>query len=201
MTLAKDWTGNSVAYVTTNGFANNRQTDRAEHDYYATEPRAAELLLQLDNFDDIWECACGGGHMAEVFRKEGLLMQATDKYEQGYEYNGEGQIDFLEYDGVWHGDIITNPPYKYAGEFIKKAMGILDNGRKLALFLPIRYLSSKSRRAIFEEYPPYKVWVSSSRLACAMRGDFENMKGSAVDYAWFIWHKGYKGETKLGWFN
>lgn len=195
----KDWNGNSVASLKTNGFATNSHQSREAHDYYATEPKAAELLLALDDFSHVWECACGGGHMAEVLEKAEVLDLATDKYSYGY--NSNPPLDFLEYDGKWHGDIITNPPYKYAGEFIKKAMSLLDEGRKLALFLPIRYLSSKSRRAIFEKYPPYKVWVSSSRLTCAANGDFEHMSGGAVDYAWFIWHKGYEGETKLGWFN
>ena len=56
----KDWTGNSVAFITTAGFANNRIYDRQEHDYYATEPKATELLLTLDTFSNVWECACGG---------------------------------------------------------------------------------------------------------------------------------------------
>lgn len=196
----KDWTGNSVAYMKTNGWQHDSIQERDVHDYYATQPKAAEFLLQLDDFDNIWECACGGGHLAEVFKKEGKLAKATDKYDQGYSFNG-GLIDFLTYEGEWDGDIITNPPYKYAGQFIERGMSILKDGRKLALFLPIRYLSSKSRRAIFEKYPPHKVWVSSSRLICAANGEFEKIKGSAIDYAWFIWHKGYAGETKLGWFN
>ena len=53
----KDWTGNSVAYRVTAG---HDAGNRTEHDYYATDPRAAEFLLQLDTFSDIWECACGG---------------------------------------------------------------------------------------------------------------------------------------------
>lgn len=199
--MSKDWTGNAVAYTKTNGFANDSIQKRDEHDYYATEPKAGELLLSLDSFSDIWECAAGGGHLAEVFRQHNLLSRATDKYDQGYMFNSTELVDFLEYDGTWSGDIVTNPPYKYAGQFIEKAMSILEDGRKLALFLPIRYLASKSRRAIFEKYPPYKVWVSSSRLVCAVGGDFASTKGSAVDYAWFIWHKGYDRETRLGWFN
>lgn len=203
MTSTKDWTGNSVAFMKTAGWQQRSQQEREIHDYYATEPKAAEFLLQLDDFDDIWECACGGGHLAEVFLRGGKLAMATDKYDQGYSFEADGLVDFLEYEGEWGGDIVTNPPYKYAGQFIEKAMSILEDGHKLALFLPIRYLASRARKAIFTKYPPYKVWVASSRLLCAINGDFESTKGkgSAVDYAWFIWHKGYKGETKLGWFN
>jgi len=37
---------------------------------------------------------------------------------------------------------------------------------------------------------------------CAKNGDFDGMRaggGSAVAYAWFIWEKGYQGETIIGW--
>lgn len=198
MTSSKDWSGNSVAYVTTAGFANNRKGDREQHDYYATEPLATKFLLSLDTFSNVWECASGGGHMCDVLKEAEVLAKASDKYPQRDDIE---ELDFLTEGNEWDGDIITNPPYKYAGDFIKKALERIPDGRKVAMFLPIRYLSSKSRRKIFEEYPPYKVWVSSSRLKCAMNGDFENMTGSAVDYCWIIWHKGYQGETKLGWFN
>lgn len=197
--MGKDWQGNQVAYVVTNGFANNNKHERPEDDYYATEPKATELLLKLEDFDDVWEVACGGGHMAEVIRKTGKLARASDKFWRGYE---PAEVrDFLEYHWGWDGDIITNPPYKYANQFIENAMLNLKDGRKLALFLPIRYTEGKARKLLFEKYPPKKIWVSSGRLKCAINGEFENMKGSAVSYAWFIWQKGYKGESKIGWFN
>lgn len=199
----KDWTGNSVAYMKVSGFSNGALQKREEHDYYATDPKAGEMLLELDSFSKIWECAVGGGHLAEGLARHGEVAKMSDLYPHDcmdllVEWE---QIDFLEFDGEWDGDIITNPPYKFAGEFIEKAMEILKPERKLALWLPIRYLASKGRRKIFEKYPPFKVWVSSSRLICAPNGMFDQIKGSAVDYAWFIWHKGYEGETKLGWFN
>lgn len=50
-------------------------------------------------------------------------------------------------------------------------------------------------------YPPIRVWVSSSRLKCAMNGDFDKYGSSAAAYAWFVWEKGYKGETTVKWFN
>lgn len=197
--IGKDWTGNQVAYVVTNGFANNNKHEREQDDYYATEPKATELLLKLDTFENVWEVACGGGHMADVLLNNGILGRASDKYFRGYE---PAEVrDFLDYHWGWDGDIITNPPYKYANQFIENALSNLKDGRKLALFLPIRYLEGKARKQLFAMYPPYKIWVSSGRLKCAIGGDFNNMKGSAVSYAWFVWHKGYEGETKLGWFN
>ena len=49
---------------------------------------------------------------------------------------------------------------------------------------------------------PKKIYVSSSRLRCAMNGDFEKYaKSNAVSYAWFIWEKGFQGDTVVRWFN
>ena len=58
----KDWIGNSH-------FRNcNLRSQNAEtHDYYATEPKATELLLDLETFNhEIWEPACGEGHISKV---------------------------------------------------------------------------------------------------------------------------------------
>lgn len=57
----KDWSGNSVSYMKTSGFQNGSLTERNERDYYATDPKAGKLLLTLDTFSNIWECAAGGG--------------------------------------------------------------------------------------------------------------------------------------------
>ena len=72
------------------------------------------------------------------------------------------------------------------------------------MFLKLQFLEGKARRALFEKYPPKCVYVASGRLLCAKNGDFEKMKsggGSAVAYAWFVWQKGYTGETVIRWIN
>lgn len=52
-----DWTGNEQFILS----GNNRRSDAEVNDYYATEPRAVELLLENEKFNHyIWECACGG---------------------------------------------------------------------------------------------------------------------------------------------
>lgn len=32
-------------------------------------------------------------------------------------------------------------------------------------------------------------------------GDFDSISSSAVAYAWYVWEKGYTGDTVLKWFN
>lgn len=196
----KDWTGNKVSYITTNGFANNRNYERENNDYYATEPKAIELLLELEDFSNlhVWECACGEGHLSKAMQKKGLTVYSSDIISRGF-----GNVyDFLSSENkVWKGHIITNPPYKYAKEFIEKSLNIVDNYCKIAMFLPIRYTEGKERKKLFQKYPPKVIYVSSSRLKCAINGNFDAMKGSATSYAWFIWEKGFNGETIIKWFN
>ena len=100
-----------------------------------------------------------------------------------------------------YGFIITNPPYKYALEFVQKALDSVQPGKKVAMFLKLQFLEGKSRKQFFLHNPPKVVYVSSSRLICAMNGEFEKYPSSAVAYAWFVWEKGFKGDPIIKWIN
>lgn len=198
----KDWTGNQKSIFVCNGASNHTEEERQTHDYYATEPRALELLLELETFSPIiWECACGEGHLSNVLLNKGYQVISSDLIDRGY---GRGGIDFLNCSRSFDGDIITNPPYKYTREFVEHALELVTEGHKVAMFLKLTFMESKARRELFEKYPPKIIYVSSSRLQCAKNGDFEKYGkgvGTAVAYAWYVWEKGYGGETIVRWFN
>lgn len=98
--------------------------------------------------------------------------------------------------------MITNPPYKFAQRFVEHALKITDANAKIAMFLRIQFLEGKARRKLFDTCPPKTIYVASSRLQCALNGDFEGFKASsAVCYAWFVWQKGYTGDTVVKWIN
>lgn len=83
--MAKDWTGNAKSIFTRNGASNHSEGDRQDQDYYATEPTAAEWLIKLEDLsEDIWECACGEGHLSKVFRSHGYNVKSTDLIDRGY---------------------------------------------------------------------------------------------------------------------
>lgn len=198
--MSKDWTGNSNSVYKTLGASNHTEEERQNEDYYATDPKAATLLLELETFsDNIWECACGEGHLSNVFINNGYNVKSTDLMDRGF---GETGVDFLNTNILWNGDIITNPPYKYGKEFIEKALQIIPDGCKVAMFLKLQFLEGKSRKKLFLTNPPKTIYVSSSRLFCAKNGDFTKMiEGSAVAYAWYIWEKGFNGTSQIKWFN
>lgn len=197
----KDWTGNNKSVYTRLGASNHAINNRVENDYYATEPKAAELLLDVEpELDNIWECACGEGHLSEVFKKANKLNIATDIIYRNYKC--DGIKDFLD-DRIenYSGDIVTNPPYKLAKDFILKALSIVGNGRKVCMFMKLTFLEGKERKKLFKKYPPKTVYVCSGRINCCRNGEFEKYKSTAIAYAWFVWEKGYKGETILNWIN
>lgn len=198
----KDWTGNSVSIWKTLGATNHCDEEREKNDYYATPPKAAELLLEIEELNKnvpIWECSAGENHLARVFREHGYKVRTSDIVKRT---ETTEQLDFLS-DGIteWDGNIITNPPYKYATEFVQKAIDIIKDGNKCIMFLKLQFMEGKQRRQLFDKYPPKTIWVSSSRLTCAKNGEFGGMNHGAVAYAWFVWEKGYSGKTKLKWFN
>ena len=48
--MTKDWTGNSRSAHAILGARNHAQNERESNDYYATEPKAVELLLKEETF-------------------------------------------------------------------------------------------------------------------------------------------------------
>ena len=195
----KDWTGNKKSAFTTNGASNHSERERESHDFYATDPKALELLLEKETFhQNIWECACGAGHLSEVLKQHGYHVFSTDVVHRGYE---DEVMDFLKCEEKWNGDIITNPPYKMAKEFVLKALEMISFGNRVCMFLKLTFLESSGRKELFDKYLPRFIYVSRGRMECAKNGEFGKSGQSAVAYAWYIWEKGYQGEPIVRWFN
>jgi len=191
--------GNRTSVHVTMGSNKYLKHEREKHDFYATDPKALEVFPLLNELVDVWECAVGEGHLAKVLKRNRKLARVSDIIDRGYP-NTE-VLDFLDYEGEWNGDIVTNPPFRLSNQFLEKAISVIEDGRKVCMFLPIRYLEGKARRELFDCYTPKTVYVSTGRLGCAKNGDFENYNSRAVAFAWFVWEKGYKGHTELTWFN
>lgn len=183
------------------GASSHTDKERQKEDYYATDPAAAEWLLKLVDLPKdkpIWECAAGEDYLANVFREHGYEVRSSDIVKR---LPTTEIYDFMQQDGEWDGSIVTNPPYNIASKFVEKTLQTATKGNYVCMFLKIQFLEGKERKNLFKRYPPKYVCVTSSRMSCAMNGDFEKYPSSAVAYAWFIWEKGYQGDTVLKWFN
>lgn len=190
---------NTRSTFATMGASNHVDHERQEDDFYATDPKAIDILLEVEKFNkNIWEPACGMGHLSEALKKHNYLVVSTDLIDRKYNMSG---VDFLNDIDSWSGDIITNPPFKHAVEFIKHAIDIIPVGNKVAMFLKILFLETDKRKQLFLDYPPKTVYILANRLCCAKDGDFVNNNTKAVGYAWYVWEKGFTGETTLKWVN
>lgn len=187
----------SANVYSTLGASNHATGERAQYDLYCTHPKAVEELLKLEKFSNcIWEPCDGLGHISDTLINRGYDVRRSDIITRN---RGIEQLDFLIYDGKeWQGDIITNPPYSCATDMVRKALSVVADGCKVAMWLRILFLESKHRQELFKAFPPKRIWVSSLRIPCSDRDG--NFRGSALGHAWYLWQKGYKGETIIDWF-
>lgn len=189
----REWNGNKKSVRVMNGDAHN--PDRAEADYYTTDPAAVEEFLNAYLCKDItgkrsitvWEPACGNGNISKVLEKHFTNVYSSDLYDRGY---GEPGRDFLK-TGLPGGTqlIITNPPYSLIDEFILHALDILpSNGAYIAL-LNINYLAGKKRwQTIYRHGYLKDVYVYTHRIHCYKNNE-PTGHSSPVNYAWFVFSK------------
>lgn len=181
------------------GASNHIDEERAVNDYYATNPIAIDYLLEKATLDhNIWECCCGGGSLSKRLIELGYNVKSTDLIDYGF---GEGGVDFLQCTSVFDGDILTNPPYKQAQEFVEHALELIPEGKKIFMFLKVQFLEGKKRRVLFDRKQLRRVYVLSGRMSCAKNGDFRNAHGSVIAYAWYEFQKGYNGQPIIEWIN
>lgn len=185
----------------------NPLAERQVDDFYATDPEALELFYKKFNEDGnemavkIWEPSCGMGHLSKVLENHGHDVMSTDLIYRGY---GQGGIDFLadfviDRDKLFKGDILTNPPFKLAEEFVETGMSRLQDGNRLFLFLKIQFLEGQKRKKLFKKYPLKFVYCHSSRQLCCKDAEFEKYTATTQFYAWYVWEKGFTGDAVIRW--
>jgi len=170
----RDWTANSRSTYATLGASNHSSYEREGRDFYATHPDTTRKLLEKERFSkNVWECACGRLDMSRVLEKYGYNVRSSDIEDRV----GNEVLDFLSCKEPWQGDIVTNPPYKYAQEFVEKALGLLQCGHKCAFLLRIQFLEGIKRRKLFDIAPPKK-------FMCSAKGHFAhgmaNLESSTI---------------------
>jgi hypothetical protein len=173
------------------------QTDpvnREANDFYPTHPGATKALLSVEQFDGpIWEPACGEGDITRVLEDAGYTVISSDLVDRSF---GDTRRDFLMEWQPQAPNVITNPPFKLASEFIEKALQLTTG--KVAMFLRLAFLEGVERGTLFPGQPLARVWVMSRRVPM-WRGEVRDEIGSLMAMAWFVWEHGYTGPPQLGW--
>jgi hypothetical protein len=172
---------------------------REEKDFYPTPPYATLKLLEKEIFNGmIYEPACGDGAISEVLKSHysDRAIFSTDLIDRGY---GERRdLDFLteDFTGSQIANIITNPPYNLAQEFIEKSLELVNS--KVAMLLKLNFLEGQKRHQLFKNTPLKSVYVFSKRLSFD-KGNEKGKGNGLLAYAWYVWEKGYKGKPEIDW--
>ena len=186
----------------------NPENGRVENDYYATNPKAVEMLLMNYPFyaATILEPCVGGGHIANAinnFFANQRVITGLDLVDRGYPNTIVQDFLTWETDRKFEG-IITNPPFSLAQEFIEKGMELLTDDGQMAMFLKIQFLEGAKRKEFFEKYPPKYIYVFRNRMATWNNGNEVDPNtgkrwATTMCHAWFIWEKGSKTEPIIRW--
>lgn len=171
---------------------------REKDDFYATPPAATRAFLDVEHFhDEVWEPACGDGAMSRVLQDRGYRVVSTDLVDRGC---GQHGVDFLMEWQRRAPNIVTNPPFKLASQFARKALELTTG--KVAMLLKVGFLEGVERADLFDKAPFARLWVYRRRQSFLKNGtDATNMngKGGMIAYGWFVWEHGYTGKPQVGW--
>lgn len=181
--------------------------ERAKNDFYATPFEATNAILRRVNLHgSILEPAAGQGHISKLLKERYPeseivstdLVAREDKFGVGI----QSGIDFLTHDyGRKFDNVITNPPFSLAQEFIEKALSVANE--KVVIFAKIQLLEGEKRREMFNKHPPKYVYVFTKRQSPLNNGSPVDESGkpwaTTMCFAWFVWEIGWYGEPRIRW--
>lgn len=212
--------GDKSSLMRMNSASNHSKTERQDLDLYVTPPRLVTELLDwciahpdicyLDGLQNFWEPAVGLRHISDAivdYMKPSLRLNGYPKvpFIKESDIIDRGQedieiIDFLKYDGPkenrW---IVTNPPYKFANDFYKKACESVTDGNWVWMFVKIQFLETSGRYEIFKQYRPHVILGCTRRVECGKDGVFASpiQEGGAAMYCWVGHHVGSKEDISV----
>lgn len=174
-------------------------------DLYETPAVAIEALLRAESLPmAIWEPACGPGSIVRSLRATGRHVVATDLVDYDCPDSQSG-IDFLMERSAppLVQAIVTNPPFKLAGEFVERGLELCP---RVIMLLRLAFLESQRRAPILDGGSLARVLVFKNRLPMMHRAgrgtQVAKTNSSAMAFAWFCWDRNHSGPatiSRLAW--
>lgn len=170
---------------------NKRISPKDSDDFFPTPSWAVDVLLNYEKFKgNIFEPACGTGNISKILKENKYEVISNDIIDRGY---GDFHGDYLSINTIYD-NVITNPPYNKANQFVLHALRFSRN--KVAMLLRLSFLEGAARYSeLYAKNPPSKVYVFSKRLTFMPETIKGNSGSGPTAYAWFVWDK--KRKSKL----
>lgn len=179
--------------------------ERDIHDWYVEPFECSRALFQTETFQGpIWDPACGFGRIVTQARSLGLEAYGSDIVSRS-EFC-EFTADFFDMGTVpTFTNIVTNPPFGRAEEFVRKSIELIPEGGKVGAILPIVWLAGfSSKRDWLPVSPLKKVYPISPRPSMPPgRVIAEGIRpgNGTKDFCWLVWQRGYTGQAEVEFLN
>jgi len=165
-------------------------------DFYQTPRWCTEKLLERENFSgSILEPCSGAGAISKMLEGKWFVVNSQDIRTDESVY-WEKWLDFF-LDNTNTDNIITNPPYFCAKDFIVKALSV--SNKKVAMLLKLCFLESVDRYEFFRNTPLKKVYVFCKRITMYPEWAEVPKNSGTIAYAWYIWEKWYTWQPTIDW--
>jgi len=183
--------------------ATGRGRERNPRDFYRTPEWCIELLLESESLMPVvYDPACGDGAILEVLQDwfhtvHGMELDAATALQASQALDTPIAVgDYLDPDTVhpFRADVVMNPPYRLAAEFVRAALERSEPRTKVCALLRLGFLgSSRTRMDLVGPDSELKsVYVLGKRPS--FTGD---SKTDASSYAWFVWQVGHIGPSTV----
>ena len=183
----------------------SKARDGHAHDYYVTPINPIEdFLSELLNYEpnilngNILDPCAGGDNKNPMsypsalsrFNVSPSKITTIDIREDS---RAEIKENYLHCDLSQSPDlIITNPPFNVVLDFIKKSLQDVNDGGFVVMLLRLNFFGGKSRKYFWEKHMPKYVFVHHKRMSFTA-----DKKTDSIEYAHFVWQKGFNPEFSL----
>lgn len=179
--------------------------ERDPLDWYVEPHECSAALFQLEEFvGTVWDPACGSGRIVEQAQKASLPAFGTDIVRRSDFC--QSQMDFLDRPSTPEfANIVTNPPFSHAEDFVREAIRITPVGGKIAVILPLVWVSGFSSKRDWLPHSPLKTLYPISPRPSMPPGKVIEAGIKAgngtKDFAWLVWQVGYSGNASVRFMN
>lgn len=179
--------------------------NRDPFDWYVEPYECSMALFEIEEFDGgIWDPACGIGRIIETARASGYAAFGSDIVRRG-EFCDEVFDFFSNIPNFEFSNIVSNPPFGVAEEFVQRCLEIIPTGGKVAMLLPMVWLSGFSSKRDWLPNSPLCRFLPISPRPSMPPGRVieagERPGNGTKDFAWFVWQAGYHGNPEVVFMN
>tara|TARA_R100001244_G_scaffold2541_1_gene3929 strand:- start:8657 stop:9262 length:606 start_codon:yes stop_codon:yes gene_type:complete len=179
-----------------------RDYDADPHDFFIEPEWCVHALLDAERFvGDVLDPACGSGTIPRVCNQRGITTRQEDIVARKGVQIVADFLAPLSPIVVLNDNIICNPPYGIAEQFIRRALQVTNH--KVAMILQEKFLYSGKRHALFTETPLARIYFLSDRPSMPpgdkfLAGEID-AKGGSVNYCWMVWSQDHHGPPTAHW--